>query len=672
MKKGGFLILLLLLSVLLFWSYSNHFNNGFHFDDSHTVVNNLFIRDLKNIPLFFKDPATFSSLPANQSYRPLVTTSLAVDYHFGNGLDPFCFHLSTFVLFLILGLLLFFFFRKILEGQPGDKTLKMLSLFMVFLFLLHPAIAETVNYVIARSDLQSTLFILVAFVMYQYSSFSRKYFLYLIPVVIGTLAKVPAIMFAPLLMLYILLFEKKIPLSALLAKKNRAAIFSAVLIALPSFLMAVVLYVFLQRMETNWNPGGTSRFEYFITQPWVILHYVKTFFLPLWLSADTDWQTFSSIFEWKVIAGFIGCASLVWIAILASRNRTWVPVSFGILWFFVALIPTSSFIPLSEVMNDHRVFFPYIGLVLAAGYTLFLLFRHDRLSPTVLLLTGLVILSAFAYGTHQRNKVWLNDETLWKDVTEKSPGNARGMMNYGLVLMGRADYKEAEDYFRRGLEIWPYYAYLHINLGILESATGRFAEAETSFKNALLYRNDLPETHFYYARFLNEQHRDQEAIAQLREALSLAPAHVNARYLLLKIYFDTEDYDSMRLLAEETLKILPGDVQTTFFLDASNGKKTRLENAEQKTKDDPTPENYLDLSLQYYNAGRYEDCIQACREALKMKPDYALAYNNICSAYNQLKDWDKAVEAGEKAVQLDPENKLAANNLSWAKSQRSK
>ncbi len=31
---------------LLIGAYANHFNNGFHFDDMHAIVNNIFIRDL--------------------------------------------------------------------------------------------------------------------------------------------------------------------------------------------------------------------------------------------------------------------------------------------------------------------------------------------------------------------------------------------------------------------------------------------------------------------------------------------------------------------------------------------------------------------------------------------------------------------------------------------------
>src|ERR1700722_4175387 len=89
------------LLVALGAAYSNHFDNSFHFDDLHTIVYNPAIIKLTNIPRFFFDARTFSQLPAAQTYRPLVTASLAIDYALSQGRGPFWFHVSTFVWFLL-------------------------------------------------------------------------------------------------------------------------------------------------------------------------------------------------------------------------------------------------------------------------------------------------------------------------------------------------------------------------------------------------------------------------------------------------------------------------------------------------------------------------------------------------------------------------------------------
>src|SRR6185436_17697553 len=95
--------LLTLLIVVLCGLYSNHFHNEFHFDDGHTTTSNPYIRDLNNIPRFFRDRTTFSTMPSHQGYRPLVSTTLALDYWVGGkSFDPFYFHVSNFSWFLVI------------------------------------------------------------------------------------------------------------------------------------------------------------------------------------------------------------------------------------------------------------------------------------------------------------------------------------------------------------------------------------------------------------------------------------------------------------------------------------------------------------------------------------------------------------------------------------------
>ena len=135
------------LALILLAAYSNHFQNSFHFDDAHTIVSNATIREIKNIPLFFYDARSFSSLPSNQSYRPLVSTLLAIDYALG-GLNPLAYHLSICALFLALVLLLAFVIYRL----AGNVRIALVA---AALYGLHPATADTVNYVIASAEVIS-------------------------------------------------------------------------------------------------------------------------------------------------------------------------------------------------------------------------------------------------------------------------------------------------------------------------------------------------------------------------------------------------------------------------------------------------------------------------------------------------------------------------------------
>jgi protein O-mannosyl-transferase len=106
--------------------------------------------------------------------------------------------------------------------------------------MLHPAMAETVNYVIARSDVQSTFFLVLSFILYTYSAFCRKTFLYLLPLALGALAKPTTVMFAPLLLLYILMIEENQSLSGSLTKTGRPYTWAAIKKTIPAFIFFAV------------------------------------------------------------------------------------------------------------------------------------------------------------------------------------------------------------------------------------------------------------------------------------------------------------------------------------------------------------------------------------------------------------------------------------------------
>jgi tetratricopeptide (TPR) repeat protein len=510
---------------------------------------------------------------------------------------------------------------------------------------LHPANAETVNYVSARSDVQSTFFVVLGLVLYQYSSFCRKYFVYLIPIVIGGLAKPTVVMFAPILLFYMLLFEEQLDLYQIFKKEFFKKTVQSLIKALPSFIVCVILYWFINEMTPNsWQPGGYSPFLYLITQPFVITHYFFTFFAPISLSADSDWQLIDSIWNYQFFIGILFILFLVFIAFKTSKKAELRPISFGILWFFFALIPTSSIIPLGEVLNDHRMFFPFIGLAMAVAWAIGLMIykNFDLVKNSnyknYIFITGFLFLSAYAFGTYQRNKVWHSGESLWWDVVNKSPNNGRALMNYGLVLMGKGDYKGALEYYTKAKETVPNYSTLYINIAIAKKETGDIIGAENCYKKAIELNKFDPNCYSFYSKFLIAQKRNREAASLIENGLSLSPKHQDL--LLYKIQNDLALSDSS--------------------VNSQNSKSQYLLKLSQTY---PTPENYINLSLEYYNEGNYQKCIDAAQQALILKPDYDLAYNNICAAYNRLKKWDKAIEAGNKGISINPNNQLLRNNL---------
>ena len=661
-------LVLLLLAVIV--TYSNHFHNGFHFDDSHTITNNAYLQDLKNIPLFFKDGATSSSLPSNQSYRPLLTTSLAIDYWMGKGLtDTFYFHLTAFIFFLLQGLLMFILFRQILRKASPDSPNDWIAFFAVAWFMLHPVCAETINYIIQRGDSLSTFFVVLGLTIYAVSERSRKNFLYLVPVVLGILTKPSALVFAPILLCYILLFEWEGSFMSLLQNK-KGSILTLASKTVFAFAISIIGYGFVAKMQpTTYASGGASPLMYVITQPYILFYYFTAWFAPIHLTADTDWMVFSTFFNAYALLGYAFIALLFYILFITSEYKITRPIAFGIAWFLLANAPTS-LVPFSEITNDHRMFFPFVGLSLAVVWTFYLIgsavIKQMELTSSarvVFYAFLMLLLTGYAYGTYERNKVWKTDESLWKDCAEKSPTNGRGLMNYGLALMARADYTGAEKYFSDGLMHWSRYSYLHVNMAILKDAMGKKEEAEKYFKSGIEYGGNYPNSYYFYARFLNTNGRKDEAVSLLKKALEMAPAHLDCRYMLMDILYEQKRMEELKQVATSTIQIAPNNAKAAEYMVLATSGKSRTEVAKENAK---SPEDYLNVSLMMYNAGDYQGCVDAARKSLELRPNYAPAYNNIGSACNMLKKYAEAKEALQKAVALDPGSQLAKNNLAVA------
>lgn len=610
-----------LLAVVLFAAYANHFYNSFHFDDAHTIENNAAIRDLRNIPVFFHDAATFSSLPSNQSYRPLVSTLLAIDYRLG-ALKPFWFHLSIFVLFVTLTILVAFVIQRLLTDTAPEPAAGWIAIAAAAWYGLHPANADTINYVISSSEVISTLGVVASFAVYLGFPRMRRYYVYVLPAAIAILAKPPAAIFAVLFAIYRSLFPNR---GARLPETRRQRVAE---VTVP-FAICAAMVLFVQQMTPRtWVAGAANAHNYLITQPYVALLYFKTFFWPMDLSADYDLNPFTTTSDPRFWAGIAFVALVTTCAIAASRPKNTRVIGFGLLWYLIALLPTSLF-PLAEVMNDHRTFLPYIGLVIALGGLISLLFQariaQHATARVALSFAILLTLCANGYATFQRNKVWKDEETLWRDVSEKSPRNSRGLMNYGITLMKKGDFRGALDYFHRAQSISPQYPVLLINLAVAEEATKQGTAAEQHFKEALRLAPSSPDSYTYYARYLLSHAHTEEARAFLRRALELSPTNVTARELLTQ--------------AEGQIPNEPGR---------------------------QTPESYLALSLQFYREELYAEAIAACRTALELRPNYAEAWNNIGAAYNKLGRYEEAAAACEQALRYKPDFELARNNLRFA------
>lgn len=645
------------VAALVSAAYANHWSNPFHFDDDHTIVQNPVIRDLGNLPRLLTDPRAASVLPTHAVYRPVTYVTLALDYAVAGGLSPAVFHLSTFVGFLLLLLALAAVVRHTLDHAWPRGQNRWYAWGAAALFGVHPACADTVNYIIQRAEVWSSLGTLASVAVYAALPGWRRYGLFVVPGVLGILAKTtPASVFPVLVALYAWGVERQ-------PRRER---WVSVVAAAAASIATVTICGRLTYATQTFDPGAPPLPQYLWTQPWVMLRYFRSFLLPTELSIDPGWAPLASATEPRALAGYAGLILLLGVAAWCLRRMRTMPIGVGILWFLVTLVPASVF-PLAEVTNDHRMFLPLAGLCLAAAgaarqFTAEATPGRVRITATV----AAVALVLGAVGTHMRNRTWASHESVWADAVAKNPLHGRAHMNLGVALMARGALPEAATQFEETIRLSPGYPLAYVNLAVAQDALGQRRDVERHFQQALQLTPSSPVVLTYYGRWLLAQARYTEGVSHLEKAVTLAPDDVEARRLLIDGLRANRAYGRLRAVATDTLSRLPGNVQAAEALAQAESGLRELAGARAAAEAASTPEAWLDLSLRLYNEADFPGALEAARRSLTLRPNSAEAYNNIAAAHAAMGQWAPAAEAAQQALAIRPDFALARNNLAWA------
>src|SRR5436853_1658793 len=160
------LLFLALLGVGLAISYGNSFGIGFYFDDSYGIASNPAIRSLRNIPLFFSDPFTLTTMRENVDIRPVLVATFAINYAI-SGNEPWSYHVLNLILHFIAAGLVFVIVRDHLWWPAADRgpngAARLPAAAAALFFALAPLNSQPLNYMWARSALLCTTLYLAAF-----------------------------------------------------------------------------------------------------------------------------------------------------------------------------------------------------------------------------------------------------------------------------------------------------------------------------------------------------------------------------------------------------------------------------------------------------------------------------------------------------------------------------
>ena len=391
------------------------------------------------------------------------------------------------------------------------------ALLAVGLFVFHPLQTEPVNYIFARATILTTLFCLLAWAAWIDSRYSRATIYF----ALALLAKEEAAALPAFLFGYEYLYQghKGAPRREWIRPLGAMLLLTAA---------AAARLVYVARVTAGsgalFDLGEITPFNYLLTQARAVWLYLRLLVFPVGLNFDRDFALSTGLGASTVVAWFALIALIVFAAWRVRKQSAW----FWLLGGLLLLLPTSSFLPLADLVAERRLYLPLVSLSLGLAV---LLAKMPRA-------VGIIVLLLAAGLSAQRSLVYQTEESLWRDTAQKSPNKIRPKLQlaraFGTSRPPRAGEQLA--LLSEAKKLAPSDPDVATEFGVFYLQSGDAAQAKIEFDVVIEQAGRTPSAlaNSGAAYFLLGD--AAQAVETFTEALRKDPCHFDARNNLLLIY----------------------------------------------------------------------------------------------------------------------------------------
>lgn len=421
LRFNGLFYPLLVVSLITVVGYIPALPGPFVFDDVNIIVNN---------SATTKFPPDLNWL--NPSSRPLVGLTFAINHLIG-GFSTWGFHLTNVLMhvscgWLIAALTKLIITTGVLNGHlHRDMNASRVALMISAFWLLHPMSSSAAAYIVQRSEILAACAIVgfqIAVVCDAVSQHRRWQWFAATIFVAGMYCKVNTLSALPIT----LLLDRLVLSSSWrdVLRQRGWLYLVPVLLGIASF---VVMLPSLRRGDAG--VGFAEEIPtipaYLATQTRVLWHYLALCVWPSDLCVDYRWPPVASVAE-----------SIPWIALTLGLMATgvwlyWRGMLLGwlILAVFLLLAPTSTFIPVTDIALDHRMYLATAAVIPCLMIIVQKLISRWRWASDAWVIWAIAgsILVAMFIRTSKRANDWNSGFDLWRSAAMVVPHNPRALQN---------------------------------------------------------------------------------------------------------------------------------------------------------------------------------------------------------------------------------------------------
>ena len=549
--------------------YANSFVVPIFWDDKDNITNNAYIKDWSYFPRFFSENLIAGAGLVSNYWRPALLTVFSTGWHLW-GDWPAGYHFINISLHIanavFLFLILFYLFKN-----------RRLAFLTASVFLIHPLQTEAITPVTGTADPLWLFFAFLGIIFYlKFCSSERKpshsgyYFLSLALFAIALMSKEIAIIIPALIFIADFFFKPKDEQISLKEKLIK------ILKAIWPFLVLAGFYLLLRATALNFknsfnfyageNNIFASHFYFRVLTFFKILTtYFGLIFWPSNLHMERSIDVAMSFFSADVIFGGILFAGLLILAF--TQFKRWPILSFGILWFFVGLAPTSNIlVPINNLLYEHWLYFPLIGVYLII-FWLIITFTKKFHCEKIFLGVFILYFIFLGYLTINRNSDWRDPIIFYNQILNYAPNSYRVINNLGMEYAETGDNQNAEIMYKRAINLGPADPVAYHNLANIYKNIGKKDLAEQYYQTAIKADPRFIYSYNALADMYLKDGKFQEARNILENYIGYGAAKINTLFLLAQIAVAEKDYKSALVYLNKALIIEPQNRQIQAAMD---------------------------------------------------------------------------------------------------------
>lgn len=698
--KKHFLVLLTLL-VLIFTLYLPAANAPFMYDSITNIKEN---NQLKNTDNIVKDLFTVQTdnhgllKYLNDPARPLTFFTFYVNYYFHKD-NPLGFRILNMIFLAMLGFMIYLFLKTLLESAFNSQQSFMAAFIGSLILTLHPISVHVATYVYHRSEILVLIFYLASLFFYYKNCKTGKTIFILLSFtsfIMGLCSKQIIIVLPFVILFFDYLFCSECSLKSVWKNKFKWLPF---LIVFPLYQAYRLLYLktdFLLHADISM----AKRISYIASQPKNILLYIVKSFFPNNLQLmhyQEPLKDFNNLyFIIPTLLLLVLMVISIRILLKAKSNNKARLYFFGLLFFFINILPTSSIFVSNEVMADRRLFVPFLGIIILMCVSGLLFFNKNK--PLKKLVTGLTITLLFINiaATIKFNLRIKNPINLYSESIKAYPKQALPYMNLGTAYANANDFENAKKYLDEAQLIDPNNSYVMANLAIIYKKQNMYKKALRYIIKAYEAEPSEPKWQILMAEIYKDLKNIELATKVYERLIADFPALTEIKMRLIRIFIEAgnpyraldiidsvllEDKNNIEyncvkaavlLMLKKTqqskeiyLKVLQDDKNNIDALHglgmiAFNQKDyaTTKEIYQKLIRKDATqPLFYNNMGSAFLAENNLDQALIYFEKAIKANPKYIPGYMNLAQIYLQKRNKEKAKDIIKQYLKLDPFNK---------------